>query len=156
MSPTTQDRPEPAAVTRDRPGLNTDTLALAGVFIAAFAFLAAIFAVGLAARAIEEAEDSTGGSGATPASGGEAVPVSLAEVSITPGEVEVPAGAVLNVSNEGTAVHNLSVDGVASEMVDAGATTELDLGSLTPGTYTMKCDVPGHADAGMTGTLTVS
>ena len=156
MTPITSDRPEQAATTRGRPGLNTDTLALAGLFIAAFAFLAAIFAVGLAARAIEEAQDSAGGGGTTPATGAETVPVALAEFAITPGEVDVPAGAVLNVSNEGTAVHNLSVDGVASEMVDGGGTTELDLGSLAPGTYTMKCDVPGHAEAGMTGTLTVS
>ncbi|MBL8774915.1 MAG: cupredoxin domain-containing protein [Acidimicrobiales bacterium] len=150
------DRPEQAAVTRGRPGLNTETLALAGVFIAAFAFLAAIFAVGLAARAVEEVDHAGGNGGAAPATGAEAVPVSLEEFAITPGEVDVPAGAVLNISNEGTVVHNLSVDGIASEMVDGGATTELDLGSLAPGTYAMKCDVPGHAEAGMTGTLTVS
>lgn len=155
MTPNTPDRPEQAATARDRPGLNTDTLALAGLFIAAFAFLAAVFAVGLAARAVEEVRDSTGASGGTTAAGGEVVSVSLAEFAITPGELGVPEGAVLDVRNEGTVAHNLSVDGLASEMVDGGGDTELDLGSLPPGTYTMKCDVPGHAEAGMTGTLTV-
>lgn len=140
----------------NRAGLNTDTLALAGVFIAMFAFLAAIFAVGLAARAIDEHEAVADAIGAQPApSGGEPVNVTLEEFAITPGSLDVPSGAVLAVANQGQITHNLSVGGAASPMIDGGESTQLDLGSLAPGTYTMRCDVPGHEAAGMTGILTV-
>lgn len=149
-------QPEPPAAKPARPGLNTDTLALAGVFIAMFAFLAAIFAVGLASRAIDEHQivaasgTTTGASGTTGA-----VPVVLEEFAIAPGTLDVPAGAVLSIENQGAIVHNLSVDGAASPMIDAGETAQLDLSSLAPGTYTMRCDVPGHEAAGMTGSLTI-
>lgn len=142
-----------------RPGLNTDTLALAGLFIAVFAFLAALFAVGLAARAVEEHDSSaerleaSGGESGGEASTGEAV--SLTEFAISPGTLEVSAGAVLEIRNDGTVEHNLSVDGTASSMLAAGEATQLDLSELEPGTYTTRCDVPGHEAAGMRGTLTI-
>ncbi len=142
-----------------RPGLNTDTLAMAGLFIAVFAFVAALFAVGLAARAVEEHDrlaarlEASGGRSGVEASAGETV--SLTEFAISPGTLEVPAGAVLQVQNDGTVQHNLSVDGTASSMLGAGDATQLDLSDLEPGTYTTRCDVPGHEAAGMQGTLTI-
>ena len=142
-----------------RQGLNTDTVALAGVFIAMFAFLAAIFAVGLATRAIDEHQDlqdaiAAGGVAAEPS--GSSPNVELREFAIGPSSIEMPAGeATIAIENAGTLVHNLSVDGRASEMLAGGESGELDLSGLAPGTYTMRCDVPGHAAAGMTGTLTV-
>lgn len=38
---------------------------------------------------------------------------------------------------------------------DAGATSEVTFTPTKPGTYPFKCDVPGHAEAGMTGTFVV-
>ena len=81
--------------------------------------------------------------------------MTLTEFSFDPGELRVPAGTVLQLHNDGTIVHNMSVDGVASEMIDGGASGELDLTGLEPGTYDMQCDVPGHAAAGMTGTMVI-
>ncbi len=140
-----------------RPGLNTETLAMGGVFLAFFAFLAAIFAVILAATAVDEARSSDGSSGSSGsgASSASATTVSLSEFAITPGSLTVASGARLQVRNDGETLHNLSVDGIVSRMLDPGKSDELDLGSLEPGTYTMKCDVPGHEDAGMKGMLTI-
>lgn len=135
---------------RPRPNLNTDTLALGAVFIAIFSFVAAIFAVGLAARAIDEHR-------AVPAAAAAAssASVTLADFSIDPEPLALTTGTVVRVTNAGAIVHNLSVEGNASPMVGAGEETELDLSGLTPGTYKMRCDVPGHAEAGMRGTVIV-
>ncbi len=138
-----------------RPGLNTETLAMGGLFVAIFAFLAAIFAVVLAATAVDEARSSSG-SGSSGGSAAAATTISLSEFSITPDKVKVSSGgAPIEVRNDGTTMHNLSIDGVASPMLDGGKSTKLDISSLKPGVYTMKCDVPGHEAAGMKGTLTV-
>ncbi len=139
--------------TPKRPGLNTDTVAMGGLFIAIFAFVAAVFAVALAARAVEESRSSGGSGGST----SEGVTVTLSEFSLTPGDVKVSAGSSrIDVVNKGTMIHNLSVDGVVSPMLDGGKSTELDLAKLKPGTYKMRCDIPGHEDAGMKGTLTIN
>lgn len=155
MSVTT-DKPRSSEPGR-RPGLNTDTLALAGVFISMFAFLAAVVAVGLAARAIDEHQPTEEASAARPAS---AVPssarVELRDFAIGPAALRLPAGGgTVTITNNGAVVHNLSVDGRASEMLAAGGSTQLELGDLEPGTYKMRCEVPGHEAAGMTGTVTV-
>lgn len=139
-----------------RPGLTTETLALAGVFIAMFAFLAAVFAVGLAARAADEHRALAGATESGSSTAAVAVDVSLTEFEIAPDPLTIPAGtAALNVSNEGTVIHNLSVDGTATPMLEAGDAAPLDVGSLEPGTYTLRCDVSGHEAAGMKATLTV-
>lgn len=151
----------PADPPRRRPGLNTDTLALGGVFIAMFAFLAAVFAVGLAARAIDEHREveqaiAHGALAAPPGGATRRLSVTLQEFKINPTQIELPAGgAVITVANDGTVTHNLSVDGKASQMLAGGDSGQLDLTGLKPGTYEMRCDVPGHAEAGMKGTLTV-
>lgn len=145
---------QPAQTKSARPGLNTDTIALGGFFVALFAFLAAIVAVGLASRAIDEhrAVQATGVP-ATTAGAGQSV--SLSEFSISPDPIEVDAGGSLSVTNDGAVVHNLSVDGNATRMLESGDSATLDVSSLAPGSYTLICDVAGHAAAGMEATLTV-
>lgn len=162
-APPVETAPAPSTKTTapvKRPGLNTDTLALGGFFIAIFAFLAAIFAVGLAARAIDEHREVDARlaavSGSSAGTQPTAVTVSLKEFAIEPGSLDVASRAVLTVRNNGSVVHNLSVDGTASPMLAAGESAQLDLGGLAPGTYTIRCDVPGHEAAGMKGTLTIA
>lgn len=148
-------QPEP----RRRPGLNTDTLALAAVFIAIFAFLAAVFAVALAARAAdksEELEDTIAAGAPIGSSPGSTASVSLREFAIDPASLEVAAGSTIRIQNAGNITHNLSVDGRASDMLEAGQSGELDLSGLAPGEYVMRCDIPGHEAAGMKGTLNVT
>jgi uncharacterized cupredoxin-like copper-binding protein len=94
----------------------------------------------------------------TSASAGDSVPVSLTEFAITPSAITASAGGSLQVTNDGTATHNLRV--VDTELITpdlaAGEAGELDISSLEPGTYELLCEISGHADAGMTAALTVT
>ena len=155
------DSPGAAATSPPRrPGLNTDTLALAGVFIAMFAFLGSIFAVALASRAVDEHRDlgrileagevDTGGPSEA------SVAISLTEFRVSPDPVTISGDQTsLAVTNDGTVPHNLGVDGAATPMLDAGDSADLDVSALEPGTYTLICQVAGHEAAGMKATLTI-
>jgi FtsP/CotA-like multicopper oxidase with cupredoxin domain len=84
--------------------------------------------------------------------------VTLTEFALD-GNFVAPAGHVmLNIANEGSVDHDVSVRelGVTSELLAAGETTVLDLGELAPGTYTLFCDVVGHESAGMRADLIVT
>jgi uncharacterized cupredoxin-like copper-binding protein len=97
-----------------------------------------------------------GGDDGDSAAGGD-VSVALSEFALTPAAVSVPAGGSLKVSNDGTIPHNLSIEGTDLKTADlAGGESEtLDLSGLEPGEYQIICAIPGHSDAGMTGTLTI-
>ena len=144
--------PASAGESPGRPGLNTETLALSALFVAIFAFLAALFAVGLAGRSIDEHEAIAS---APAASSGETLPVSLSEFAIAPDELRTSTDTRLAVTNDGAVVHNLSVEGKATPMLQGGEAAELDISGLAPGTYTLRCDVAGHEAAGMKATLTI-
>ncbi len=146
----------PSAGRNRRPGLNTETLALGAIFIALFSFAAAIFAIGLASRAIDEHEAvlATGGAGGGAAVA--AVDVSLTEFAIMPEALTAPAGATLAVLNNGSVAHNLSVEGLATPDLLPDETANLDISSLAPGTYTVICAIVGHKEAGMETTLTIT
>jgi FtsP/CotA-like multicopper oxidase with cupredoxin domain len=123
-----------------------------------FAVLASLFAVLIAGIAVAVANGGDGGGG----SGGDAaaapVAVNLSEFAIDPGAVMVEAGPVtFDVTNAGTATHNLTIEesGATTGDIDGGGTATLDAGNLAAGDYTLLCTIPGHADSGMTGTLTV-
>lgn len=139
-------------------GTTFETLAVVGLIFGMFAIAASVFAVGLAARAVSEANGSSGGAAPSAAAGadaGIALEVSMGEFFIDPANASVAAGAALEVVNDGAIVHNLAVDGVATEMLGGGASATLDLSGLDAGTYTMICEVPGHEAAGMKGTLVI-
>lgn len=135
-----------------------EAVAFAGLGLGAMSLLAGIFAVGIAVRAANESRDAIEEArSAQPAATASAstVAVTLDDFSIEPAELTVPAGAVLTIENVGSVAHNLSIADLATEDIAAGETFELDLSSLAPGTYEMRCDVAGHAEAGMTGTITI-
>ena len=77
----------------------------------------------------------------------------------TPAYLSIRAGrtAVLSFRNDDPVFHDWEVEGLAN--VDAGArpgqTQRIRFLINQPGTYRITCTVPGHADAGMTGTLIV-
>ena len=148
---------EPATTGEPPAGSTFESLAVVAFVFGLFAMVAAVFAVGLAARAVDQANDagSATASEAPAAEGVATSEVSLVDFAIEPSDLNVPADTVLQLSNDGAVVHNLAVDGTSSDMFDPGATGELDLSGLAPGTYTMICEVPGHEAAGMTGTIVI-
>ena len=93
------------------------------------------------------------------AAGAQRVDVVAQDLRFTPADVRVTAGRTVELSfrNDGSTFHDWEVDGVAN--VDAGArpgqTQRIRFTIDRPGTYVIECTVPGHAAAGMTGTLVV-
>lgn len=74
-------------------------------------------------------------------------------------QATAPAGgAKIAYINDGTLQHTLLFDNVAGfklSVASKGAKAE-GVVKLEPGTYTYYCDVPGHRQAGMEGTMTVT
>lgn len=71
----------------------------------------------------------------------------------------IPAGNLLvTFVNEGDAPHSLSFGslGQSTGTVPGGASKTLTLTNLEPGTYDFICAEPGHAGAGMTGSITIT
>jgi plastocyanin len=102
--------------------------------------------------------------GAPPAAGG-ATELQLAadpsgQLAFDQTELEAPAGEVsIVLTNDSPVPHNVSIEGNGVEVEGEtfqGGGTKTTTADLQPGTYTFYCSVPGHEDAGMKGTLTVS
>jgi plastocyanin len=101
---------------------------------------------------------TTDGSADPPVAGAETVAVVATDLRFAPTTVTVTAGIAVNLTlvNDGRVFHDLTVPALGFVLdADPG---ERASGSLTvdePGTYTFECSVPGHAEAGMQGTLVV-
>jgi nitrite reductase (NO-forming) len=71
----------------------------------------------------------------------------------------IPCGTVtFKQSNSGSVAHNFALEGVpggTGAVIDPGQSTTFTV-TLTPKNYTYICDVSGHAQLGMLGTLTVT
>lgn len=149
---------QPQPNNQTRPSSATfESLAVAGLIFGIFAMAVAVFAIGLAARAASDASKAVGNGGG--GSGGGTAPatleVDLADFSIKPKEAEISSGGDITIVNKGAVEHDLVVEDKKSALVEAGAKGDLKLEDLSPGTYEMYCDVPGHREAGMEGTLVV-
>ena len=120
------------------------------------AFAVAIAALVLAIFGLQD--DSSAAGGESEAGGVTEVDVSLSEWQIGPIMTEIPAGeVVLNVTNDGTMVHNLSIPalGVKTADLQPGQSEQLELGNVTDNQYDMLCEIAGHAASGMTAQLMV-
>lgn len=136
--------------------MSFETLAVVGFIFGVFAMVAAVFAIGMSARAVEVAGQGGGGGGSESSGGGpSSVEVGMKEFAFDPSTIKVAADGKLVLKNNGELAHDLAIGDLASDMVDPGATGELDLAGLAPGEYTFICQVPGHEAAGMKGTITV-
>ena len=122
------------------------------------AVLAVLLGVtGIAALAVVLAQDDDGGEGGG-AGGSATSTVTLSEFAIDPDPIVVSPGGSVSVTNGGAVEHYLAIEGqdVRTENLAAGESSSLSVGDLPEGEYTVLCEISGHADAGMTGTLTVS
>jgi uncharacterized cupredoxin-like copper-binding protein len=79
------------------------------------------------------------------------------DIAFDPKDVTIAAGTAITLSllNTGVAAHNFSVDelGISVDLAP-GETQTVSVNALA-GTYEFSCNVPGHKEAGMVGTLTV-
>lgn len=125
--------------------------------------LAVITALVLAACGGGSSSDSSTSDSGTQAAGGGAATVALMgtdELKFDETSAEAPAGAVTFDLTAGEAVeHNVIIEGEnGDEPVVEAAAGEQASGDieLQAGEYTYYCNIPGHRQAGMEGTLTVT
>ena len=122
-------------------------------------FVVIAFGVGLVSMAAFDSRSdqavAASASGASDAA--QMIDVELGDLFINPDPLRARAGTLrFEVANNGATEHNIAVQGLgATEMIAPGDSTTLELPSVAEGTYTIICEVPGHADGGMKGTLTV-
>jgi uncharacterized cupredoxin-like copper-binding protein/mono/diheme cytochrome c family protein len=79
------------------------------------------------------------------------------DIYFEPKEITIPANTDVpfTLPNDGAAAHNFSIDELdVSVDLPPGATEETVI-NASPGTYEYYCNVPGHKEAGMVGTLVV-
>jgi len=105
--------------------------------------------------------EATPEGGSTPAAAGSGTELDVTAIDIAYTETELSAPAdtdvTINLTNTGVAQHNLAIDGTdyATPLLNTGESASLTF-NLPAGEYTYYCQVPGHREAGMVGTLTVS
>jgi manganese oxidase len=123
-------------------------------------FLVITVAVAYNGDAAPAAAGETGSGSEAQAAAAQTFDVALKEFEISPAELEAAVGAPLTfaISNTGQAEHDFTIDqGPQSETVPVGGETTLQVDAgLEAGEYRVFCSLPGHADAGMEGTLTVT
>jgi len=123
-------------------GLVRDGAFLLGVAVLALAIAGGVLA---ADRAIDGASQR--------------VAVAAGNLRFQPADVRVRAGqwVIVEFTNADPVVHDWMVEGIPNVDVAArpGQTARLRFVLDTPGTYRILCSIPGHAEAGMVGSLVV-
>lgn len=118
------------------------------------------------AASSSEASDSTD-ENAAPASGGDGGDASVdiaadpsGNLAFTKTALTTTAGSdTINFDNESSTGHNIYVDDAdgnnVAEIETITGSSASTVADLKPGAYTFYCDIPGHREAGMEGTITV-
>jgi plastocyanin len=91
------------------------------------------------------------------AGGGGAMEVGMTEYAFDPKDVTASQGDTITATNDGEIPHNFTIEGdgeTTTGDVDPGSSGELTV-DVAPGNYKVECTIPGHAEQGMVGTLTV-
>ncbi|MDQ4004998.1 MAG: cupredoxin domain-containing protein [Actinomycetota bacterium] len=97
--------------------------------------------------------DESGGGSGSGGDSGDSTTLSMVDNAFDPASLTVDAGTTVDISNDGEALHNITIEGSdVDEDVDPGASTTVTV-DLDPGTYTMFCEY--HRAGGMEGSLTV-
>ena len=92
----------------------------------------------------------------TPGANAVSAHIVLTEFAIS-GDLEIePGNVTFDITNQGSIVHNLEIEGGAvSANLNGGETAQLAAGDLATGEYTIFCNIVGHREAGMEATLVV-
>lgn len=91
-------------------------------------------------------------------SGAKQINVQAGEFVFDPSRIEIRADEPVNIRlvNRGALLHDLTVEGLAFQVSAVpGERATAGLEAAEPGSYRFLCTVPGHAEAGMVGTLVV-
>lgn len=84
------------------------------------------------------------------------ITVKATEFKFTLSKTKVARGTVtFKIKNAGHLNHDLKINGKKSKMLSPGQSTTLKVSFGKAGRFTYICTVPGHAQAGMKGRLTV-
>lgn len=80
------------------------------------------------------------------------------ELAFEPDELSAAAGEItVELTSEDATNHTFVIENGDQQVVAAdGGETATGTVTLEPGTYTFFCDVPGHREAGMEGTIEVT
>jgi uncharacterized cupredoxin-like copper-binding protein len=97
---------------------------------------------------------------ASPAAGGAcaAQTIELVDIKFQPNALTIPANTpvTINLVNKGVTAHTFDIDALNIHTGEiASGTTKTITINAAPGSYEYYCSIPGHKQAGMTGTLTV-
>ncbi len=98
------------------------------------------------------------GAAPSPVAGAPRLLVVATEFAFEPSEIRLRAGETFNLTldNRGALFHDLTISELDLKLTaDAGARASGSLAIAEPGRYEFVCAVPGHAQAGMTGSLVV-
>jgi plastocyanin len=93
------------------------------------------------------------------AGGGGATEVGMTEYAFDPKDVTAAQGDTITATNNGEIPHNFTIEDNGKELattgdVDPGSSGEVAV-DVDPGDYQVICTIPGHAEQGMEGTITV-
>lgn len=102
--------------------------------------------------------DGSSDASSEPVTGAEEVTVRAGDLWFEPQRIEATADSAINITvrNDGEVFHDLTIDELDLMIdVEAGDTVTAGITDAEPGSYDFYCSVPGHAQAGMTGTLVV-
>ena len=119
--------------------------------IGVIALILGVVGIAIASGKSNDLKSSSGGGGITE------VDVTLADISISPSMIEVPAGKAITVhlTNKGALDHDFKVEGTTgSPMLKPGAKGDVVIGPFTSDA-TAWCTVAGHKEAGMKMTIQV-
>ena len=118
-------------------------------------------AAAFSAAAVLAVASGCGGTSAAPPPG--SVVVKLSEYKFDPNQISHASGSItFYLENVGTTAHDMTIydstgkEVAGSDLVQPGNDVTFTVTIPTAGTYPFKCTQPGHADSGMTGTLTAT
>jgi uncharacterized cupredoxin-like copper-binding protein len=106
--------------------------------------------------AADESAATAEAAGAVPAEAA-AQTVTSFDIYFEPKEISIPANTdvTFTLPNDGAAAHDFSIDELGIQVALPPGETQTVVVNAPPGSYEYYCNVPGHKEAGMVGTLVV-